>query len=181
MYSWKDIGFDIWTASAVGDIDHLCSMTDISRSETHSKPLKSNAQSNSKFEPLRDLNSRNSGGWTCLMYAAYYDHANVARWLLEGNMHNEYRGPNKRLPANPSIKSKFGKTPLMLAASCGHNESVETILDCCKTTLSPKDFSVHKYSFSNVLRFMFNIPVRVSCCTILFICNEIGSSRGNRS
>ena len=147
MYSWKDIDFDIWTASAVGDIDHLCSMTDISRTETHSEPLKPNAQSNSKSEHLRDLNSRNSGGWTCLMYAAYYDHANVVRWLLEGNMHNQYRGPNKRLPANPSIKSKFGKTPLMLAASCGHNESVETILDCCKTTLSPKEFSVHKSFF----------------------------------
>ena len=128
MYSWKDIDFDIWTASAVGDIDHLCSMTDISRSETHSKPLKSNAQSNSKFEHLRDLNSRNSGGWTCLMYAAYYDHANVVRWLLEGNMHNQYRGPNKRLPANPSVKSKFGKTPLMLATYSNHEKVVQILL-----------------------------------------------------
>ena len=167
MYSWKDIDFDIWTASAVGDIDHLCSMTDISRSETHSKPLKSNAQSNSKLEHLRDLNSRNSGGWTCLMYAAYYDHANVVRWLLEGNMHNQYRGPNKRLPANPSIKSKFGKTPLMLAASCGHNESVETILDCCKTTLSPKEFSVHKSFFFKYFKIHVQYNLFSRSCKLL--------------
>ena len=101
----------------------------------------------SKSEHLCDLDLKNSGGWTCLMYAAYYDHANVARWLLEGNVYNEYRGPVKRIPVNPSIKTNLGKTPLMLAASCGHNETVETILHCCKATLSPHDLSVHKKAF----------------------------------
>ena len=88
------------------------------------------------------LDFKNSGGWTCLMYAAYYDHPNIVRWLLEGNMYNEYRGPAKRNPVNPLIKNRFGKTSLMLASSCGHNESVETILNCCKASLSAKQFSV---------------------------------------
>ena len=143
LYSWKDICFDIWTASSVGDIDFLNSFLDINRTETESKLEKSNPALTSEFGQVCDLDFKNSGGWTCLMYAAYYDHPNIVRWLLEGNMYNEYRGPAKRNPVNPLIKNRFGKTSLMLASSCGHNESVETILNCCKTSLSAKHFSVH--------------------------------------
>ena len=77
------------------------------------------------------------------MYAAYYDHAQVARWLLEGNLLGEYRGPSPRLPVNPSTKNVVQKTSLMLAASCGHNETVETILDLCKGKSSKKGLTVY--------------------------------------
>ena len=142
VYSWKDVKFDIWTSSSVGDLDHLNSIID--ETEIISDPEKLETIAISKFDKLYDLDVMNSGGWTCLMYAAYYDHANVARWLLEGNLVREYRSITcERRPVNSLIKNKLGKTALMLAASCGHNETVDTILHCCKTSLSPLDFTVH--------------------------------------
>ena len=141
LYSWKEVQFDIWTASSVGDLDYLNSI--IEASEMTSGTDKLETVSVPKLDQLYNLDVKNSGGWTCLMYAAYYDHANLARWLLEGNLVREYRGPCERLPVNSSIKNKLGKTSLMLAASCGHNETVDTILHCCKTSLSVANFTVH--------------------------------------
>ncbi|XP_032833099.1 ankyrin repeat and SAM domain-containing protein 3 isoform X2 [Petromyzon marinus] len=61
-----------------------------------------------------DLNRRNLGGWTPLMYACYIGHdAVVALLLSAGALVNS---------ANP-----LGQTPLMLAASCG-NESAARLL-----------------------------------------------------
>ncbi|XP_067100698.1 ankyrin repeat and SAM domain-containing protein 3 isoform X1 [Osmerus mordax] len=61
-----------------------------------------------------NLDNKNFGGWTPLMYAAYIGHDNIANLLLE---------------AGVSVNATTGKglTPLMLAASCG-NESIAYFL-----------------------------------------------------
>ncbi|KAM9305854.1 ankyrin repeat and SAM domain-containing protein 3 [Gastrophryne carolinensis] len=61
-----------------------------------------------------DLNQKNLGGWTPLMYASYIGHDAVVSLLLEAGVDVNCRTPN-------------GLTPLMLAASCG-NESVAYFL-----------------------------------------------------
>ncbi|XP_075422479.1 ankyrin repeat and SAM domain-containing protein 3 isoform X1 [Ascaphus truei] len=57
-----------------------------------------------------DLNQKNLGGWTPLMYASYIGHDPVVKLLFEAGV-----DVNSSTPG--------GQTPLMLAASCG-NESV---------------------------------------------------------
>uniref|UniRef100_A0A8D2L4M7 Ankyrin repeat and sterile alpha motif domain containing 3 n=1 Tax=Varanus komodoensis TaxID=61221 RepID=A0A8D2L4M7_VARKO len=61
-----------------------------------------------------DLNQRNCGGWTPLMYASYIGHDTIVHMLLEAG-------------ANVNTPTPEGQTPLMLAASCG-NESVASFL-----------------------------------------------------
>ncbi|XP_068614514.1 ankyrin repeat and SAM domain-containing protein 3-like [Brachionichthys hirsutus] len=61
-----------------------------------------------------DLDGKNIGGWTPLMYASYIGHDNIANLLLEAGV--------KVNAATPR-----GLTPLMLAASCG-NESIAYFL-----------------------------------------------------
>ncbi|XP_053132637.1 ankyrin repeat and SAM domain-containing protein 3 isoform X2 [Hemicordylus capensis] len=61
-----------------------------------------------------DLNKRNCGGWTPLMYASYIGHDTIAHLLLEAGV-------------DVNVRSPEGQTPLMLAASCG-NESVAYFL-----------------------------------------------------
>ncbi|XP_058705612.1 ankyrin repeat and SAM domain-containing protein 3 isoform X1 [Poecile atricapillus] len=61
-----------------------------------------------------DLNKRNCGGWTPLMYASYIGHDNIVHLLLEAGV-------------NVNIPTLEGQTPLMLASSCG-NESVAYFL-----------------------------------------------------
>ncbi|XP_060642229.2 ankyrin repeat and SAM domain-containing protein 3 isoform X1 [Anolis sagrei] len=61
-----------------------------------------------------DLNQRNRGGWTPLMYASYIGHDTIVHLLLEAG-------------ANVNVPTLEGQTPLMLAASCG-NESVASFL-----------------------------------------------------
>ena len=140
--SWKDVTFDAWTASSIGDIEHLHYITTSPNLLTSSG--KNNKQVHTiKTENILHFDAKNKGGWTCLMYAAYYDHADVTRWLLEGNLVREYRGPRERLPANPNLKNGLQRTALMLAASCGHNETVETILHFYKNQTCEKDFTVN--------------------------------------
>ncbi|XP_060073804.1 ankyrin repeat and SAM domain-containing protein 3-like [Ylistrum balloti] len=57
-----------------------------------------------------DLDKKNRGGWTPLMYACYIGHDNIVNLLLDANV-------------SVNIKNSKGQTPLMLASSCG-NESV---------------------------------------------------------
>lgn len=57
-----------------------------------------------------DLNAKNSGGYTPLMYAAYIGHDNVVNMLIDAQV-------------DVNLSNLKGHTPLMLAASCG-NESV---------------------------------------------------------
>lgn len=57
-----------------------------------------------------DLNAKNSGGYTPLMYAAYIGHDNVVNMLIDAQV-------------DVNLSNDKGHTPLMLAASCG-NESV---------------------------------------------------------
>lgn len=61
-----------------------------------------------------DLNGKNIGGWTPLMYASYIGHDNIANLLLEAGV-------------DVNATTAKGVTPLMLAASCG-NESIAYFL-----------------------------------------------------
>ncbi|KAM6897154.1 LOW QUALITY PROTEIN: ankyrin repeat and SAM domain-containing protein 3 [Xenentodon cancila] len=61
-----------------------------------------------------NLDGKNFGGWTPLMYAAYIGHDNIANLLLEAGV-------------NVNSATAKGLTPLMLAASCG-NESIAYFL-----------------------------------------------------
>lgn len=61
-----------------------------------------------------DLDGKNIGGWTPLMYASYIGHDNIANLLLEAGV-------------NVNATTAKGLTPLMLAASCG-NESIAYFL-----------------------------------------------------
>uniref|UniRef100_A0A673BXS3 SAM domain-containing protein n=1 Tax=Sphaeramia orbicularis TaxID=375764 RepID=A0A673BXS3_9TELE len=61
-----------------------------------------------------DLDGKNFGRWTPLMYAAYIGHDNIVNLLLEAGV-------------NVNATTAKGLTPLMLAASCG-NESIAYFL-----------------------------------------------------
>ncbi|MCJ8728373.1 hypothetical protein PDJAM_G00003830 [Pangasius djambal] len=61
-----------------------------------------------------DVDGKNLGGWTPLMYAAYIGHDNVVNLLLESGV-------------SVNASTAKGLTPLMLAASCG-NESIAYFL-----------------------------------------------------
>ncbi|XP_072049082.1 ankyrin repeat and SAM domain-containing protein 3-like [Amphiura filiformis] len=61
-----------------------------------------------------DIDKRNKGSWTPLMYASYIGHDNIVNLLLDAG-------------AKVDIKSEKGTTALMLTASCG-NESVAYFL-----------------------------------------------------
>uniref|UniRef100_A0A8C7RA42 Ankyrin repeat and sterile alpha motif domain containing 3 n=1 Tax=Oncorhynchus mykiss TaxID=8022 RepID=A0A8C7RA42_ONCMY len=61
-----------------------------------------------------NLDSKNIGGWTPLMYSSYIGHDNIANLLLEAGV-------------NVNATTGKGLTPLMLAASCG-NESIAYFL-----------------------------------------------------
>uniref|UniRef100_A0A8C6XFY6 Ankyrin repeat and sterile alpha motif domain containing 3 n=1 Tax=Naja naja TaxID=35670 RepID=A0A8C6XFY6_NAJNA len=55
----------------------------------------------------KDLDQKNRGGWTPLMYASYIGYDTVVRVLLQAG-------------ANVNMSTPEGQTPLMLAASCGN-------------------------------------------------------------
>lgn len=59
---------------------------------------------------VSDLDRKNLGGWTPLMYACYIGHDNIVKLLLDADV-------------DVNLKNHKAQTPLMLAASCG-NESV---------------------------------------------------------
>uniref|UniRef100_A0A3P9M471 Ankyrin repeat and sterile alpha motif domain containing 3 n=1 Tax=Oryzias latipes TaxID=8090 RepID=A0A3P9M471_ORYLA len=61
-----------------------------------------------------NLDAKNIGGWTPLMYAAYIGHDNIVNLLLEAGV-------------NVNSTTSKGLTSLMLAASCG-NESIAYVL-----------------------------------------------------
>ena len=63
------IPFDVWTASSVGD--ELAVQGSIASHQA-------------------SLQLPNSGGWTGLMYAAYYDHPTVARYFLLQASHSGF-------------------------------------------------------------------------------------------
>ena len=120
--TWKEISFDAWTASSIGDLYHLQLIQD-----THF--VTEYGKEGTKFQcdenaAITNFDLKNIGGWTCLMYAAYYDHADTVRWLLEGNTF-EALGRGIRQPVNLGAKNSRKRTALMLAASCGNNETVD--------------------------------------------------------
>lgn len=61
-----------------------------------------------------DLNRKNKGGWTALMYASYIGYDTVVNLLLEAGV-------------EVNTRNNKGLTPLMLASSCG-NESIAYFL-----------------------------------------------------
>uniref|UniRef100_H2ZWM3 Ankyrin repeat and sterile alpha motif domain containing 3 n=1 Tax=Latimeria chalumnae TaxID=7897 RepID=H2ZWM3_LATCH len=88
-----DVPLDLYTASSIGQYD----------------VVKNCIQSGSL-----DLNKKNLGGWTPLMYASYIGHDTIVHLLLEAGV-------------DVNITTKDGLTPLILAASCG-NESIAYFL-----------------------------------------------------
>lgn len=71
----------------------------------------------------KNIDFKNKGGWTPLMYASYIGHDLVVRLLLEDG-------------ACVNIKNHKGQTPLSLAASCGNCHVSELLLKvgsefCC--------------------------------------------------
>ncbi|XP_034049827.1 ankyrin repeat and SAM domain-containing protein 3 isoform X2 [Thalassophryne amazonica] len=88
-----DVPLDLYTACSIGQYDVVAEC--IKKREV-------------------DLDGKNIGGWTPLMYASYIGHDNIVNLLLEA-------GVNVNAP---TVK---GLTPLMLAASCG-NESIAYFL-----------------------------------------------------
>ncbi|XP_077406361.1 ankyrin repeat and SAM domain-containing protein 3 [Vanacampus margaritifer] len=88
-----DVPLDLHTACSIGQYDVVAEC--IKRREV-------------------DLNGKNVGGWTPLMYASYIGHDNIANLLLEAAV-------------NVNAATAKGQTPLMLAASCG-NESIAYFL-----------------------------------------------------
>ncbi|XP_077595086.1 ankyrin repeat and SAM domain-containing protein 3 [Stigmatopora nigra] len=88
-----DVSLDLHTACSIGQYDVVAEC--IQRGEV-------------------DLNGKNIGGWTPLMYASYIGHDNIANLLLEAGV-------------NVNATNARGQTPLMLAASCG-NESIAYFL-----------------------------------------------------
>ena len=88
--SVEGLSFDIWTAASVGDLDFI----------------------RQSMSPDESIDIVNRGGWTCLMYASYYDHSQLVAFLVScgSNVH-------------------FGsKTALMLAASCGLIETLRVLI-----------------------------------------------------
>lgn len=73
-----------------------------------------------------DINQKNRGGWTPLMYASYVGHDKIVDLLLEKS-------------ANVNVGANDGGTALMWAASCG-NEAVAyflllvSVMVCCADT-----------------------------------------------
>ena len=61
-----------------------------------------------------EIDRKNIGGWTPLMYACYIGHDHIVNLLIDAG-------------CNVNLKNQRGQTPLMLAASCG-NESVGRFL-----------------------------------------------------
>nr|XP_015215494.1 PREDICTED: ankyrin repeat and SAM domain-containing protein 3 isoform X1 [Lepisosteus oculatus]XP_015215495.1 PREDICTED: ankyrin repeat and SAM domain-containing protein 3 isoform X1 [Lepisosteus oculatus]XP_015215496.1 PREDICTED: ankyrin repeat and SAM domain-containing protein 3 isoform X1 [Lepisosteus oculatus] len=99
-----DVSLDLHTACSIGQYDVVAES--ISRREV-------------------DLNGKNRGGWTPLMYAAYIGHDNIANLLLEAGV-------------RVNATTAKGQTPLMLAASCG-NESIAYFLLQQGAELEQKD------------------------------------------
>ncbi|KAK2097471.1 hypothetical protein P7K49_022922 [Saguinus oedipus] len=66
------------------------------------------------LHPELDLNKKNGGGWTPLMYASYIGHDTIVHLLLEAGV-------------SVNVPTPEGQTPLMLASSCG-NESIAYFL-----------------------------------------------------
>ncbi len=63
-----------------------------------------------------DINEYNQGGWTPLMYAAYIGHRSVVRLLMDSGGKSE-------------LHDRLNRTALMLAASCGNDKVVTTLLE----------------------------------------------------
>ncbi|MBZ3885271.1 Kinase D-interacting substrate of 220 kDa [Sciurus carolinensis] len=67
------------------------------------------------LEKCKDVDERNEGGWTALMWACYKGRTEVVELLLSHG-------------ANPNVTGLYGTTPLVWAARKGHLECVKHLL-----------------------------------------------------
>lgn len=86
----SDLELDIWTAASIGDADLL-------RQQINST----------------NVNLINQSQWSCLMYAAWNDHAESVQYLLD---------------QGALVHLGDDRTALMLAACCGHYRIIEILL-----------------------------------------------------
>ncbi|XP_054549837.1 ankyrin repeat and SAM domain-containing protein 3 isoform X2 [Talpa occidentalis] len=114
-----------------------------------------------------DLNKKNGGGWTPLMYASYIGHDTIVHLLLEAGV-------------SVNVPTPEGQTPLMLASSCG-NESIAYFLLQQGAELEMKDiqgwtalFHCTSAGHQQMVKFLLdsgaNADVRVLtplCCAVL--------------
>ena len=87
------LAMDAHTAASVGDLDALMGV---------------------EFD-----DGANAEGWTALHYAAHYDHAEVARWMLR-------RGAKAR--GNLTRREVGRRSPLMLCCACGNERTARMLL-----------------------------------------------------
>uniref|UniRef100_A0A3B4H7Q2 Ankyrin repeat and sterile alpha motif domain containing 3 n=1 Tax=Pundamilia nyererei TaxID=303518 RepID=A0A3B4H7Q2_9CICH len=113
-----------------------------------------------------DLDGKNIGGWTPLMYASYIGHDNIANLLLEARV-------------NVNSTTAKGLTPLMLAASCG-NESIAYFLLQQGADLELKDsvgwtalFHCTSTGHQQMVKFLLdnNADANVKPCHSPFFCH----------
>lgn len=98
-----------------------------------------------------DLNAKNSGGYTPLMYAAYIGHDNVVNMLIDAQV-------------DVNLSNDKGHSPLMLAASCGNESVCEFLKDVSKQCLFmiyPKQL----YYFGGYIIIRVSSPQRTLPCS----------------
>ena len=106
---------DVWTAASIGHYDF------VKRIVENKVPICAYSHASAAdSQPINnDLNARNKGGWTALMYAAYIGHDNIVNLLLAQD------SIDVNLKSSPSGQREV--TALILASSCG-NEAISTAL-----------------------------------------------------
>ena len=89
---------DIWTAASIGHYEFVKKIVD------QEMPT-----SSSSVASHNDLNARNKGGWTALMYASFIGHDDIVQLLLAHVGYVEYRF-SKHAPDKVVEKDRYPKT-----------------------------------------------------------------------
>ena len=115
---------DIWTAASIGNFEFVKRIVENeapadSSSSTALPSSSSSFSSSSSLSSTNNLNARNKGGWTALMYASYIGHDNIVHLLLS------QESIDVNVKSSPSGHREL--TALMLASSCG-NEAISALL-----------------------------------------------------
>ncbi len=77
---------------------------------------------NKLIEKGKDLNERDGYGWTPLLWAAYFQHPDMVKFLLENGADPEIATTKKYVSVPP------GSTPLIVASYYGREDMVEILL-----------------------------------------------------
>ena len=111
--------WDIGAAASIGHYEFVKKIVENKATIRSYQNLSSSSASSSSTLICNDLNARNKGGWTALMYASYIGHDNIVNLLLSQD------SIDVNVKSSPSGGREV--TALMLAASCG-NEAISTSL-----------------------------------------------------